>query len=87
MNIQLSDDDKLAIYRELVAVPTREDYPQPNITVIEVMEMEGLTRSAAYGRLEALVRKGKLKKADNQIKIDGHFHNLYWASSLEIDTP
>jgi len=85
VNIQLSDEDKLSIYRELVAIPTRADYPQPNITVAEVMEMEGITRSAAYGRLEALVRKGTLKKADNPIKIDGHSHNVYWAASLETD--
>lgn len=87
MNIQLSDDDKLAIYRELIAVPTREDYPQPNITVVEVMEMAGISRATAYARLEALVRSGKLKKAVSPVKIDGHFHNVYWAASLETDPP
>jgi len=85
VNIQLSDEDKQAIYRELLAIPTREDYPQPNITVIEVMEMEGVSRATAYSRLEALVLSGKMKKADSRIKIDGHFHNVYWAASLETE--
>ena len=87
MNIPMSDEEKRAILAQLLHIETREDYPQPNITVKEYMEMEGIDRVTAYGRLKVLVDKGILKKASG-IKVGRRAADIYWAASLEsLDTP
>lgn len=88
MNIPMTVEEKRAILKDLLHTPQRSDYPEPNITVEELMRDEGMTRAAAYGKLEALVEEGKLEKAAKRIKIGGHKSNLYWLANQEKrDTP
>ena len=78
----MNDDDKRAIFQELIdsiRSPTREDYPQPNITVDEYAATvtEKISKASAYNALESGVRKGILKKAVD-VKVGDHACNIYW---------
>ena len=81
-DIPMSDAEKWAILAELLHIPTREDHPQPNVTVKEYAEKYGLKETTAANKLEALVKSGKMKKATH-VKMGSHTCNIYWPTALE----
>ena len=78
----MNNDDKRAILQELldaVREPTREDYPQPNMTVNEYLDLvdnPDLTKTKAYNALERKVQGGTLKKA--KVQVGDQSCNIYW---------
>jgi hypothetical protein len=84
----VNDEDKRAMYSELIGAtrrPSRDDYPQPNITARELAHLEGITPAAAYSRLEKAVEEKKVKKGKKQIVIDDHPNCIYWMAHLGDD--
>ena len=80
--IPMSDEDRQAILDDLLHIPSRNDFPKPNITAKEYSERYGLKYVTAANKLESLVEKGKMRKATH-VKVGSHTCNVYWASSLE----
>ena len=83
-DIPLSDEDKWAIYDQLLHITTRDEFPSPNVTVVEYAARYNLKRATASNKLEALCAKGIMKKAPN-VKVGSHSCNIYWLASLESD--
>ena len=80
--IPMSDEDKLAILNDLLHISTREDFPQPNVTVKEYAATHGLKPVTAANKLEALTEKGLMRKATH-VKVGSHSCNVYWPTALE----
>ena len=76
--MRLDEDEKRAILALLTKRP-RDDFPQPNFTVLEIAEALGITKDQAYRRLEDCVLKGTMGRAKD-IDVEGSVHgvNLYW---------
>jgi CRP-like cAMP-binding protein len=84
----VNDEDKRTMYSELIGAtrrPSRDDYPQPNITAQELAKLEGITPAAAYSRLERAFAEGTVKKAKKKIVIDDHPNCIYWMAYLGDD--
>jgi hypothetical protein len=78
----VNDDEKRAIFQELLDAAqekTRADFPQPNMTVNEYLDLldnPDLTKTKAYNALERKVQGGTLKKA--KVQVGDQSCNIYW---------
>jgi hypothetical protein len=80
--------DKGKMFQELLdaARPlSRDDFPQPNITVVEYAELEGVTPKVAYDHLERAVREGKLER-QKDIIVNSRRTSVYWKVERDVSS-
>lgn len=76
----MNDFDNEAMLQELLDAinePTRDDFPQPNMTVGEYASQRQITHKAAYNILERRVMEGVLTKKCG-IVIGARRTCIYW---------
>jgi len=62
---------------------SRDDLPQPNITVSEYAEMADVTPKVAYDHLERAVREGTVERKKGII-INSRRTSVYWKVSQDV---
>ena len=73
------EPDRAAMWAELEALLTgseRDRCPQPNFTVHEFADREGVGDDAARKRLSRLVEAGRL--SGRKMRIDGRYTWVFW---------
>lgn len=83
----MTDEEKRQMWEELldaIREPDRTDFPMPNIIAKEYGEEVGITRNAAYRRLERAFQDGRLSKSEKKALVDGRMYHVYWKKPLDV---